>query len=107
MALGFIGEQMQDDERILALEKLTMDQAHELMAVELMLGAMIVSHPNPGSLKQALEALSGDFADKLRDHAFDTNRAPKTAQAVAQSVEAHVTRWLQILGRGASSDAKP
>lgn len=88
---------MTDDERLAALEGLTMDQAHELMAMELLLRALIVSHPNPASLKKAIEVLSGDFSDRLREHAFDTNRSSRTTHAVAASVETHINRWLKIL----------
>jgi hypothetical protein len=87
---------MTDSERLAALEKVTMEQAHELMAMELVLRALIVSHPSPGVLKQSLEVLAGNFSDTLRDHAFDTNRSPSTVQAVASSVESQVSRWLAL-----------
>lgn len=86
-----------DDERLSALEKLTMDQAHELMAIDILLRALIASHPNHAALKQALEVLSGHFADQLREHGFNTNRSPNTAHAVVAQVESHVERWKQIL----------
>lgn len=87
---------MADDERT-DLLKVVADQAGELVAIDILLRALIASHPKPRDLKLALELLSTDFGLQVRDHAFDTNRAPKLAQSVATDVQKHVDRWLEIL----------
>lgn len=87
---------MADDERT-DLLKVVADQAGELVAIDILLRALIASHPKPGDLKLALQVLSANFGVNVRDHAFDTNRGPKLAQSVATDVQRHVDRWLEIL----------
>jgi len=85
-----------DDEHT-DLLKAVKDQAGELMAIDILLRALIASHPKPGDLKLALELLSTHFGVQVRDHAFDTDRGPKLAQSVTTDVQKHVDRWLEIL----------
>jgi hypothetical protein len=87
---------MADDERT-DLLKVVADQTGELVAIDILLRALIASHPKPGDLKLALELLSTHVGVQIRDHAFDTNRGPKLAQSVATDVQKHVDRWLEIL----------
>ena len=87
---------MTDDEHT-DLLKVVKDQAGELMAIDILLRALIASHPKPGDLKLALELLSTHFGVQLRDYAFDTDRGPKLTQSVTTDVQKHVDRWLKIL----------
>ena len=88
---------MTDDEHT-ELLKVVKHQASELVAIDILLRALIASHPKPGDLKLALELLSTHFGLQVSDHAFDTARGPKLAQSVATDVQKHVDRWLSILG---------
>jgi hypothetical protein len=85
-----------DDEHT-DLLKIVKDQAGELMAIDILLRALIASHPKPGDLKLALELLSTHFGVQLRDHAFDTDRGPELTHSVTTDVQKHVDRWLNIL----------
>jgi len=87
---------MANDERT-DLLKVVSDQAGELVAIDILLRALIASHPKPGDLKLALELLSTHFGVQVRDVAFDANRGPKLAESVATDVQKHVDRWLGIL----------
>ncbi|MDB6072317.1 MAG: hypothetical protein JWL81_3488 [Verrucomicrobiales bacterium] len=87
---------MTDDERT-DLLKVVKDQAGELIAIDILLRALIASHPKPGDLKLALELLSTHLGVELRDHAFDTGRGPELTQSATADVQKHVDRWLNIL----------
>jgi len=85
------------EQRVAALEKTAMDQAHELMAMDILLKSLIVSHPDPASLRTCLEALAANFSDQALEHGFSTGRKPQVAGAIASAIGAHISRWLQLL----------
>lgn len=91
---------MAEDEGTELLRVVT-EQAGQLAAIDILLRALIASHPKPRDLKLALEVLSTHFGVQLRDHAFDTNRGPDLTGSVATNVQKHIDRWLEILQSGA------
>lgn len=79
------------------LLKTVVDQAGQLAAIDILVRALIASHPEPDQLKLAVEVLATHFETQVRDHAFETNRSPKLVGAMEANVRKHVDRWLDIL----------
>jgi hypothetical protein len=79
-------------------------QASELAAINILLKAIIASHPKPGDLKRALQMLSANFVDQARDHAFETGREPKVIGSVTSDVQKYIDRWLHILANVPASN---
>ena len=88
---------MTDEERITVLEKLTLEQATELMAMDILLRSLVASHPNQSELRRSLQVLTAGFANQARDHGSSTGRRPQTAVAVEIGVRSHISRWLTLL----------
>jgi hypothetical protein len=80
--------------------KIVLDHAGQLAAIDILLRALVASHPNPRDLKTALEMLSTHFEVQVRDHAFDTNRGPDVARSITTTVQKQVDRWLEIFRSG-------
>lgn len=77
--------------------KIALDHSSNLVAMDILLRALICSHPKPGDLKLALEMLSEGFHDQARDYGFDTSRETKTVQGATSDVQKHINRWLELL----------
>jgi hypothetical protein len=90
---------MSIEKRVEELEKLTLDQAHELMAIDILLRSIILSHPNPEKLGKAIEAASSNFADQAMEHGFLVGHKPSTAGAITTTVDAQLKKWLAIVPR--------
>jgi hypothetical protein len=71
--------------------------AAELMAIDVLLKALIVSHPKPGDLKAAIQLLSARLIDQVRDHGFDTGHKPSLAQSAISDIQKYIDRWLALL----------
>jgi hypothetical protein len=91
---------MDIEQRVFELEKMAIEQGHELMAINILLKALIASHPNHSALRLALESLSANFADQAREHAFTTGRKPQVPESMVKAVQKQVDHWLQILPSG-------
>jgi len=88
------------------LKKNVLTLSAELIAMDVLLRALIASHPKPGDLKAAIEGLRVGITDAARDVGFDTNRPQKAAEAAAHEIQKHIDRWLGILVNVPATDLR-
>lgn len=88
---------MSERSETVSLESAVLAQAEESMAVDILLRALIATHPNPPLLKQAIERIAEGTENQTVEHAFSTGRKPDIPRKVNEGTQKHVRRWLDIL----------
>jgi hypothetical protein len=85
------------------------NQIAESAAMEYVLRALIVTHPDRKGLRLAIELLSKTSADDMRDYGFESSKTPDAVHAVTSLIEKYVNRWLELIDRidGPKADAQP
>jgi hypothetical protein len=88
---------MNSEERIEELEKSYMDQAKQLVAMDMLLKSLIIASPDRKLLRHSLEVLSEGFAEQAREYGFSTGRKPRIPRALVEGVQAHVAKWIELM----------
>lgn len=84
------------EERVEALERTAHEHAVTGMVMDIVVRALIVSHPNRAGAALAMEALLNDRELRLQDHAFDTGRKPSTAGSLVALIRQQAQGWLAL-----------
>lgn len=87
---------MDNEERLHELERIALEQSAELMAMDILLKSLIVSHPDRDSLKLSIEVLAARLEDQAQEHGFESGRKPETIRNMASSINSHIYRWLKL-----------
>ena len=88
---------MTTNERLDELERMTLDQGQELMAMDILLRSLIVTSEDHQIIERVLTTLADSTFYEIREHGFETERTPQTAGGFEAGVRKHVDRWLRIL----------
>lgn len=86
---------MGDDKRIPAMAEVIRMQGVQLMALELVVRALMATHPSPQDLHQVMRRLFDSNEQEIRDVGFLRGESPESAQRFAAYFSAMCERFLQ------------
>lgn len=68
-----------------------------LLAMELVVRALIASHPDRRGLKAKLQAFATEFLDRAVEHGFETSATPQESAQAVELYRAALKRWLDFV----------
>lgn len=88
---------MNMENRLDSIEETQLALAADAMALDVVIQALIGTHPDPEMLRGVLKHLFAEREQRIRDLGFDRGYLPKTAGATADGLRKRAEHWLQFL----------
>jgi len=84
------------EQRVEALEKLARDQLAGNMALDMVIRALIATHPDPAMLGDVIEGVLKQRVDLFRETGFERGYEPSTAKAAIEETGNYALHWIGV-----------
>ncbi|WP_139175035.1 hypothetical protein [Lysobacter enzymogenes] len=98
---------MELEKRVAALEAIVMDMTTVGHVRDLMIRALIATHPSPESVKAAFQVLLPESEAALSNDAFAIGLPPATTRQMQTAMAEAAARWLAFFPKPASGAGTP
>lgn len=88
---------METEERLDELEKMGRDALLKDMATDIVISALIATHPNPEYFRVVFVSLIERQVALLAEHGFETGRHSRIPKGLADEIRKHAQSWLKAL----------
>lgn len=87
---------MEISQRVSELEELGLFLTSDSAISDLMIRALIASHPNPQAVKAAFQVLLSAHETEMADHGFSTGRPAKAVGDLQETLKIRAARWMSF-----------
>jgi hypothetical protein len=82
------------DKRVTALESAAVLHSAQILAMECLLRAIIVTHPDRDVLKEAFQRIAAELEQRLADAGFDNGLPVDSARTLVEPFHARTGDWI-------------